>query len=48
MVKPTEVNGNLPGGADSYLVNLCDARYDSRQGQHFARCGAILYDRVGR
>ena len=35
-------------GADFYLVDLRDARYDSRQGQHFARCGAILYDRVGR
>jgi uncharacterized protein YjbI with pentapeptide repeats len=34
-------------GVDFYLVDLRDAKYTQEQAEHFRRCRAILYNRVG-
>jgi uncharacterized protein YjbI with pentapeptide repeats len=47
-LRGADLRGATVEGADFYLVDLREAKYDSRQAQHFARCGAILYDRINR
>jgi len=41
-----DLRGAKIEGVDFYLVDLRDARYDSRQEQHFRGCGAILETRA--
>jgi|HubBroStandDraft_6_1064221.scaffolds.fasta_scaffold26571_1 uncharacterized protein YjbI with pentapeptide repeats len=40
-----DLRGALVESVDFYLVDLRGARYDTRQAEHFRRCGAILEDR---
>jgi uncharacterized protein YjbI with pentapeptide repeats len=41
-----DLRGAIIDGVDFYLVDLRGAKYSADQGEHLARCGAILRDRV--
>lgn len=41
-----DLRGAKVEGVDFYLVDLRGAKYTPEQGEHFARCGAILRSRV--
>jgi uncharacterized protein YjbI with pentapeptide repeats len=41
-----DLRGAIIGRVDFYLVDLRGAKYSAKQGEHFARCGAILVSRV--
>lgn len=44
-LRGADLRGAIIEHTDFYLVDLRDALYDSRQEQHFRRCGAILETR---
>ena len=44
-LRGADLRGAIIDHTDFYLVDLRDALYDSRQEQHFRRCGAILETR---
>ena len=45
-LKGADLRGANVNHVDFYLVDLRNALYSPEQGEHFRRCGAILFDRV--
>ena len=45
-LRGADLRGAAVERADFYLVDLRDARYDAREGDHFRRCGAILRTKI--
>lgn len=47
-LRGADLRGAIVTGVDFYLVDLREAKYSARQGEHFRQCGAILFDRASQ